>query len=68
MTRLGAVDVAHTTRVESLAEAWAFVMEKLEGIDLHSIKIVAQDWRLEDSDEWHDTFLVTVSGRVEEKS
>lgn len=68
MTRLGSVDVTHTTRVETLSEAWGFVMEKLEGLDLHKIEMTAQDWKQDDGDDWHDTYLVTVSGRVEEKS
>lgn len=64
--KLGAVDIEHTTRVETLPEAWVFIMEKLEGLDALTVKITAQDWRPEDETEWTDTFLVQVCGRVRE--
>ena len=65
---LGAQDITHSTRVKELSEAWAFVMEKLDGLDLLSINITAQDWRRDDDEEWVETFLVKVSGRVEEST
>jgi len=66
MAALGKHDITHSTRVTELAEAWAFVMDKLDGLDLHSIELRAQHWRQDDDDEWQDTILVRVSGRVEE--
>ena len=60
----GDVDIKHSTRVTELSDAWAFVMEQLEGIDLHQIEITAQSWRNEDDEDWTDTYLVEVSGRV----
>lgn len=64
--KLQAVDIKQTTRVTVLAEAWVFVMDKLEGLDLHSINITAQDWKADDSSDWVNTFLVEVSGRMKE--
>lgn len=65
--KLGAVDVEFTTRVLTLPEAWTFVMEKLEGLEVLTVEITAQEWRAEDDAEWTDTFKVAVCGRQPER-
>lgn len=60
----GVTDVTFSTRATELTDAWAFVMEKLEGHELLEINITAQDWRQEDGDDWVETFLVSVQVRL----
>jgi hypothetical protein len=64
--KLGATDIEYSTRVTELTNAWSFIMEKLEGLEVLQISITAQDWKHEDDDTWTDTFLVKACGRVKE--
>lgn len=64
--KLGAVDVEYTTRVLTPQEAWTFIMARLEEGELLEVKIVAQEWRHEDDDEWRDTLKVSVLVRKED--
>jgi hypothetical protein len=72
MSVLNATDITYETRVSEIGEAWAFIIDKLDGLDMHSIELVSQWWKPEgalDSEEWQDTIKVKVSGRMlEEKS